>query len=268
MVIIFANLLGENDGEKAEGKGVLLTNKNELIEGHFSKGIILSGNSRILYSNGEYYNGIVKEGGQRHGEGIHYYSNGDIYDGEFVNDNRIGKSRLRFRDGSEYIGQFIDDMADGHGLYTDKEGNRFMTLSEETDKSKAIKDPELEIIQESVANENSKNGHFLKGKLYGKGEIKFKNGNTYIGQLKGTKRNGYGTMQFVNPQIQDDKKDLGEFVGFWKRDKRDGQGEMKYLDGSIFNGIWKNDMRYKGELIMTSGNIYKGMFLNNVFDVD
>ena len=247
----------------AYGKGVLLTNKNELIEGHFSKGIIQSGVCKILYSNGEYYSGHVKEGGLRHGEGIHYYSNGDIYDGEFINDQRVGKSRLRFNDGSEYIGQFIEDTADGHGLFTDKDGNRFMSLADEQDKNKSVTNPEQPERRE-ITNEKN-NGYFLKGKLYGKGEIKFKNGDTYIGQIKGTKRNGMGIMQFVNPQLNGNKADLGEYIGMWKRDRRDGQGEMKYTNGSVFTGTWKNDKRFKGELKYADGLVYKGKFLENMF---
>ena len=96
-----------------------------------NNGSIQPGKIRILYSNGEFYEGDARFNGIRHGEGAHYYANGDIYDGEFVDNVRIGKSRLRFHDGSEYIGQFIDDMADGTGLFNDKEGNRFMTLAED-----------------------------------------------------------------------------------------------------------------------------------------
>lgn len=65
-------------------------------------------------------------------------NNGDVYDGEFIEDNRVGKSVLRFHDGSEYIGQFIEDEADGHGLFNDKDGNRYMSKVNEdkTDKNK------------------------------------------------------------------------------------------------------------------------------------
>jgi hypothetical protein len=70
----------------------------------------------------------------RHGKGVHYYSNGDVYDGEFLENKRVGKSRLRFADGAEYFGQFMDDEVEGVGIYTDPEGNRFMNIEDEKDK--------------------------------------------------------------------------------------------------------------------------------------
>ena len=43
--------LGESINENADGYGVLLTNRNELIEGRFKQGVIESGKMRVLYSN-------------------------------------------------------------------------------------------------------------------------------------------------------------------------------------------------------------------------
>lgn len=58
---------------------------------------------RILFSNGEFYTGEISKGGARNGQGVYYYANGDVYDGKFVNNKRIGNSRLIFSDCSEYI---------------------------------------------------------------------------------------------------------------------------------------------------------------------
>lgn len=223
---------GKDFSEMPNGFGVLLTNKNELIEAYFKFGYVESGKIRILYSNGEYYEGEAKLHGVRHGEGVHYYANGDIYDGNFVDNLRVGKSRLRFHDGSEYIGQFIDDMADGTGIFNDKEGNRFMTLVDDDDHKRNIA---------SDAIKDSENGYFLKGKIYGKGEIKFKNGNTYVGILKGTRRHGKGHMTFFTPPKNGFHSDIGDYQGNWKRDKRDGVGTMKYANGDFFEGLWKDD---------------------------
>ncbi|CAI2381814.1 unnamed protein product [Moneuplotes crassus] len=247
--------LGETAEGQAQGYGVILTNKNSLIEGNFKDGIIEEGKVKILYPDGEMYVGLAKTGGCRHGEGIHYYSNGDIYDGEFLDNQRVGKSRLRFHDGSEYIGQFIEDTADGHGLFADKEGNRYMSLVEEQNNN-----------EDSHHHDKSfMNGYFLKGKLYGKGEIKYKNGDCYVGILKGTKRHGKGTMAFVTNKSGTDRNDIGEYEGKWVRDRRDGTGKMIYANGEIFQGIWKNDRRYKGELSLSNGQRYEGRFLNNQY---
>jgi len=40
---------------------------------------------------------------------------------------------------------------------------------------------------------------------------------------------------------------------------------MIWADGSQFKGIWKNDMRLEGEMLMSGGNIYRGSFKNDQF---
>jgi hypothetical protein len=134
--------------------------------------------AKVLYYNGEFYTGGVAKGGRRNGQGVYYYYNGDVYDGGFLDDKRVGKARIIFKDKSEYIGQFIDDEADGHGIFTDVHGNRHMSISNIDRKEK------------------TKGGFFLKGRLYGQGESHFKNGDHYIGNFKGSKRNGYGVMTY------------------------------------------------------------------------
>ena len=109
-----------------------------------------------------------------------------------------------------------------------------------TKKEKQDENEEKESNDSDDAQEND-NGQFLQGKIKGTGEIKYKNGSTYKGLLRGNKRHGRGTMNFVAPLPRGDKNDVGEFFGNWKRDKRDGFGVMKYINGDTFEGIWKED---------------------------
>lgn len=57
----------------------------------------------------------------------------------------------------------------------------------------------------------------------------------------------------------------GEYEGMWKRDVREGQGIMKWSDGSRFEGEWKDDMRKRGKMFMQDGNIYEGEFMNDKY---
>ena len=45
--------------------------------------------------------------------------------------------------------------------------------------------------------------------------------------------------------------------------RREGFGCMYWADGSNFEGIWKNDQRSKGRMIMAGGFIYDGTFKND-----
>ncbi|CAI2384134.1 unnamed protein product [Moneuplotes crassus] len=243
---------GQHNGLNAQGHGVCFTRTNNLIEGIFKENTLTKGIAKILYSNGEYFSGEVTQGGLKNGKGTYYYSNGDRYDGQFLNDKRIGNSRLIFDDKSEYIGQFIDDEADGHGIYTDPQGNRYMSISETMDRT-------------SDHHQDGGSGHFLRGRLYGKGEIHFKNGDHYSGQFKASKRHGEGTMTYNAPISEVDFSNLGTYYGNWVNDQRHGKGEMEFTDGTSFTGKWNNDeMRY-GEYKRPGSIIYKGHLSNKKY---
>ena len=66
---------------------------------------------------------------------------------------------MKFHNGSEYIGQFMNNEIEGNGIFTDHQGNKYQTVSHE--------DPSLKTSPEG-------SGCFVKGKLYGKGEIIYK----------------------------------------------------------------------------------------------
>ena len=249
---------GDHNGILPNGYGFWISRKNQLIQWRFNKGVIQAGYWRILYSNGEYYEGFVNHGGIRQGEGIHYYINGDIYDGEFVQNKRVGKSRLRLHDGSEFIGQFIDNEIDGHGIYTDAQGNRYMSIAVD----ERFKYSATEVI---VDKTDKQSGYFYKLRLNGQGEIKFKNGNSYLGLFKGGKRDDKGNMSYVVP-TGSDPSEIGEFSGTWKSDKRNGYGVMMYLNGWRFEGIWKDDQKHSGVFYDVEGSVYEGKFHNNKYE--
>ena len=64
---------------------------------------------------------------------------------------------------------------------------------------------------------------------------------------------------------EENPSDTGEYKGNWKRDKRHGKGVMKYNNGSIFEGRWMNDQKYKGIFYAINGEVYEGRFYNNEF---
>lgn len=70
--------------------------------------------------------------------------------------------------------------------------------------------------QHSEEDINMKSGFFLRGRLYGKGEIIFKNSDHYLGNFKGTKRDGYGVMNYNVPRSESDYTNMGVYKGNWK----------------------------------------------------
>lgn len=230
-------------GKYIDGTGIILTRKNQLMEGSFDTGRLNKGRASIIYPQGDYYEGLVLKGGYKHGQGAYYYSNGDLYDGQYLDDKQVGKGKFQYADGSQYIGQFIDDEADGHGIFTDAENNRYRSL-----------------IDDELRGET---GFFVKGKLFGKGEIKYVNGNLYIGNFKSTKRDGKGRMVYNFPT--DEEPQTGTYVGQWKRDLREGKGTMQYDNMATYSGTWYKGMKVYGELTQTNGSRYVGNFQDNMF---
>lgn len=53
------------------------------------------------------------------------------------------------------------------------------------------------------------------------------------------------------------------YEGQWKAGKREGQGKLTWGDESSFTGIWKNDMRFEGEMRNSNGIMYIGKFEND-----
>lgn len=133
---------------------------------------------KILFINGEFYEGNMKEN-TREGVGLMHYSNGDIFDGEWFKDKRGGKrGKVTLLDGSKLSGQFINDKADGTVEYEDKEGNIFQTeadvqSADNLHKNKKASKPgmssrrNLQQQMESEIDESLQPGAFSNARLYG-----------------------------------------------------------------------------------------------------
>jgi hypothetical protein len=93
------------------------------------------GSVKILFTNGEFYEGNIKDN-NREMKGVMHYANGDTFEGEWFKDKRGGKrGKITQFDGAKLTGLFIKDQADGTVEFEDKEGNTFQT---EADTNSAV----------------------------------------------------------------------------------------------------------------------------------
>ena len=67
----------------------------------------------------------------------------------------------------------------------------------------------------------------IYGQMTGKPSVQ-----TYIGEFKEDKKNGFGTFIYSNGDI---------YKGKWFNDKRHGRGVLICNDGSLKKGVWKDD---------------------------
>jgi len=82
------------------------------------------------------------------------------------------------------------------------------------------------------------------------GVINYKNGDKFRGSFKDGRPCGYGTMKYMYSLKGSNGSEFEEatYEGMWKAGKRDGSGTITWADGSVFTGLWKDDMRLEGEM--------------------
>ncbi len=99
---------GEWQDGKPYGNGTLFTLPNEIIEARFDGFRVADGQMKILFTNGEFYEGNCKKG-LRNSTGVHYYLNGDIYDGKWSLGRRDGSGTIVTFDGIKLKTHFCED---------------------------------------------------------------------------------------------------------------------------------------------------------------
>lgn len=253
---------GDWRNDQCHGTGTLLSAGGEILDCRFERGAVTgSGDSstvgriKILFENGCYYEGHYQKH-KRHGNGFCIYPNGDKYEGNWHAGRRTGRARMSFMglDGKvkgKFQGDFHADEIDGScdGVYEDITSNIFKVLEYKTKNVLC-------------------SGSFERGRLQSSVNVSLNNGDKFIGNYKDGRPSGLGQMEF-NHTIPDDPKSRNpifysaRFIGTFKAGRRDGRGTMYWNDGSNFTGLWRNDMRQHGRMIMSNGCVYDGDFADD-----
>ena len=87
-----------------------------------------------------------------------------------------------------------------------------------------------------------------------KEKIIYSNGDKYIGETKGEKKEGYGILYYKNGD---------RYEGFWENNLENGTGSFFYNDGSLYIGQFINGKKNGiGTLYYNNGDKYYGNFIN------
>lgn len=149
------------------------------------------------------------------------------YDGPFLNGMRHGDEAVStFLDGSgKYIGSYFQDSRMKGTLMKDD-----LTYT----------------------------GTFKDDIFHGKGLLARKNGTIYEGAFENGLMHGKGKL------IEKKQGETNEYIGYFVKGKKDGEGSITMSDGSHYNGQWKNDKKHgKGLELLSNGERYEGNFEND-----
>jgi len=98
---------------------------------------------------------------------------------------------------------------------------------------------------------------------YGKGTMKYKNGDFYDGNWMDDKQSGKGIMKYANGNV---------YYGKWSNGYQYGRGIMRYANGDIYEGEWFGNMETGRDGITryANGDIYSGelSFIQSSIDED
>ena len=153
---------------------------------------------KILYSNGEFYEGEIVQK-IRHGYGVHHYKNGDRYDGMWFNNMKHGTGILFYKNGDFYDGWWQNDNKEGIGTYFYNNGDRYY-------------------------------GEWKDNKKQGKGFIYCDDGSKFVGEFRNNKKHGKGELICkTRANFYQDWKD-GLLVKQMEKYKVDKMDYIDYID--------------------------------------
>ena len=137
------------------------------------------------------------------GYGVYKYTNGQIYKGEFKNYLWHGKGHIFYPNKDIYIGDFINDNKHGKGVYIFASGETY-------------------------------DGEWINDRKNGKG--------TYTYTYRGLKTlNEKNKVNHTDEDLINFANHPYKYVGYFKDDKREGEGYYLYLDDMALHGTWKED---------------------------
>jgi len=94
-----------------------------------------------------------------------------------------------------------------------------------------------------------------EGLAEGHGFGRYANGDEYLGDWRGDKREGQGSCTFATGEFYD---------GDWKGDRREGFGSTRYASGDKYEGEWRAGLREgRGRAMYANRDRYEGQWLSD-----
>ncbi|KAJ7543729.1 hypothetical protein O6H91_09G050500 [Diphasiastrum complanatum] len=141
-----------------------------------------------------------------------YWVSGDLYRGEWKANKRDGLGVHLYNNGNRYEGEWKNDKQEVKGALLVVDGGKYHPLYK---------------------------GGWKGGTFHGAGVLYGEQGEIYDGQFEQGMRSGLGKQTYWCPT----SKAYHNYSGQWAKDKREGFGTLKKVNGESYEGLFKNDLR-------------------------
>lgn len=225
---------------------IIETKLGQFIYGELAHDEKLIKRGPVEMENGAIFTGEWSVNNQRHGKGKQCWSDGSMYEGYWVHDKACGRGRLIHANGDVYEGEWKNDKAHGKGIYIHSDGARYEGYWEfDKQHGKGV-----EIWPDGAKYE----GMYVNGQKHGFGRFEWADGSTYEGMFTDNNIHGVGTYVW---------SDQRKYVGDWKFNKMHGKGRFTWKDGRSYEGDYVEDKKDGfGVFIWPDGRKYEGQWLN------
>jgi Uncharacterized protein conserved in bacteria len=251
----------------------------------------------VTAADGQHYRGAMKNG-RYHGQGVLTYPPGRRYNdmlsyaGDFVDGQRHGRGTLTWRTGNTYEGEWLNDDAIGRGVFTyvpsteydmlsytggvlggERHGQGTLILRDGGKHEGEWKNDQLngQSVMIGMADENwlSYTGDVRDGDRHGQGTLIWRDGTKYEGRWRDGWMHGRGVMTFPGggQRYEGDFESgrpsgqgvmiwfygLMKYEGQWRDGRMNGQGVLTWRKGGRREGRWKNGELYNGRAYDAAG---------------
>ena len=168
--------------------------------------------------------GCIK-GNCENGEGTYNFSDGDVYTGTWKDGKHNGQGTYKFENGSVHVGQWKEGKMNGQGTYKFENGSVYVGQFKDNNFNGQGTFTNINGVKSSGTWVNDK----LDGKTLEDLEKLEQSNQTKDKCIKGNCKNGQGTKKYSDGTV---------YEGLWKDDKRNGQGTYTNINGVKSSGIW------------------------------
>lgn len=139
-------------------------------------------------------------------------------------------------------------------LDMDYSGQATLTLADGSSRSGTWKNGQLEGMAMEETTLATYSGQWHNNMRHGHGELKYRNGDSYVGDFAEDLAHGRGILT----------SSQGVYRGTWSAGKKQGQGQFNANGGNVYQGQWDDDLRSGFGLEQYgNGDIYSGQWRND-----